>query len=215
MCGVFGFVSKGKQKVDLRVLRRIARTTELRGPHAWGMAWVDARGRLKTFKQAGRVTDTLGLLAMAQGAELLIGHCRYATHGNPANNLNNHPHDGGDSWVVHNGIIQHYEGLIRKHRLRPHTECDSEVIGLMLKKFRGAPLKRMVRACEEAVGLVPFASLALWPDRLLAARANGQPLHIGETRGAFWLGSLVPGLPGAVREFPEGHVLEFGSPAAA
>lgn len=212
MCGVFGFVSKKNDRVDLRVLRQIARTTELRGPHAWGMAWVDDKNRLRTFKQAGRITDTLALLGMAKGAKLLIGHCRYATHGDPGNNLNNHPHDGGDAWVVHNGQIRHYESLIAKHRLRPHTDCDSEVIGLMLKKFCGEPINRMVRACNEAKGLWPFVSLALWPDRLLAAQANGQPLHIGETRNAYWLASLTPGLPGVVEEFPHGQVLEFGTP---
>jgi len=215
MCGVFGFVSKGSRKVDLRVLRRIATTTELRGPHAWGMAWVDGKGRLKTFKQQGRVTDALGLLSMASGAELLIGHCRYATHGSPGNNLNNHPHDGGDSWVVHNGQIHHYESIIRKHGLRPHTECDSEVLGLMLKKFRGKPMSRMTRACREAIGIFPFVSLALWEDRLIGARANGQPLHVGETGDAFWLASLRHGLPGRVDEFPDGEVLEFGSRGAA
>jgi glucosamine 6-phosphate synthetase-like amidotransferase/phosphosugar isomerase protein len=179
------------------------------------MAWVDRRGKVRTFKQHGRVSSSLGLLGMAAGAEMLIGHCRYATHGDPANNLNNHPHDGGDSWVVHNGVIHHYESIVKKHRLRMQTECDSEVIGLMLKKFRGKPMNRMVRACSEAMGVSPFVSLALWPDRLIGARANGQPLHIGETAGAFWLASLRHGLPGSVSEFPEGEVLEFGGRGAA
>jgi glucosamine--fructose-6-phosphate aminotransferase (isomerizing) len=215
MCGVFGFIAKDNRPVDLRVLRRIARTTELRGPHAWGMAWVDGGGEVKTFKQAGRITDAMGLLSMAADARLLIGHCRYATHGDPADNSNNHPHDGGDAWVVHNGQIHHYESIVRQHGLRMQTQCDSEVIGLMLRKFRGKPLTRMTRACREAVGVFPFASLALWPDRLIGARANGQPLHIGETDRACWLASLRHGLPGAVSEFPEGKAMEFGSRGAA
>jgi glucosamine--fructose-6-phosphate aminotransferase (isomerizing) len=215
MCGVFGFVAKENKPVDLRVLRAIARTTETRGPHAWGMAWVDRKGRMSSFKQAGPITDALGLLRLASGAQLLIGHCRWATHGDPANNLNNHPHDGGDSYVVHNGVIRHYEEIVAKHRLRMLTDCDSEVLGLMLQKFRGKPINRMTKACNEALGANPFASLALWPDRLIAARANRQPLHVGETRNAFWLASLREGLPGKVDEFPEREVLEFGTRGAA
>lgn len=209
MCGVFGFVAKGRKPVNLRILKQIAEVTMLRGPHAWGMAWVDGRGRVKSYKQAGRIADRLPLLNMARGSQMLIGHCRYATHGDPANNLNNHPHDGGDAWIVHNGVIRHYEEIMRKHRLRPHTQCDSEVLGLMLQKFRGRPLTRMARACNEAIADNPFSAMALWPDRVLAARANAQPLHIGETRDAYWIASLAYGLPGQVEEFPEGKVLEF------
>jgi glucosamine--fructose-6-phosphate aminotransferase (isomerizing) len=209
MCGLFGFVSKNGERPDLSVLEEVAEVTMTRGPHAWGMAWVDKSGELRTFKQSGRVVDAMGLLAMAEDAELLIGHCRYATHGDPEDNDNNHPHDGGAAKVVHNGVIHHYRALVNRHSLRMQTRCDSEVIGLMLKKFRGAPINRMTKACREAMGVFPFASMALWPDRLIATTANGQPLHIGETSEAIWLASLADGLPGSVSRFPQGEVLEF------
>ena len=85
----------------------------------------------------------------------------------------------------------------------------------MLQKFRGKPMSKMTRACREAMGLFPFASLALWPDRLIGARANGQPLHVGETDDAFWLASLRHGLPGKVSEFPDGQIWDFGPRGAA
>jgi glucosamine--fructose-6-phosphate aminotransferase (isomerizing) len=209
MCGIFGYVARNDRSVNLSALCRIAEVTESRGPHAWGMAWVDAKGKMKTYKQSGRVTDAMGLLAMAEGARLLIGHCRWATHGDPANNLNNHPHDGGDAWVVHNGVISHYEQIVAKHRLRMHTQCDSEVLGLMLQKFTGKPMARAKRASTEAMGYNPFSMMALWPDRLIAAKANGQPLHVGQTRDAYWLASLSYGLPGRVTAFNDGEIVEY------
>lgn len=209
MCGVFGYVAKKNRPLDPRVLRRVAAETMARGPHAWGLAWVDSSGRLRSYKQAGRVVDDLSLLKMAQGARLLIGHCRWATHGSPSDNTNNHPHDAGDALYVHNGVISHYRDLIEEHGLRTVTECDSEVIGLMVKKFRGKPLTRLRKAAEQAAGSNPFAVLALWPDRLIAAKANGQPLHVGETREAYWLASLPHGLPGEVYKFPESSLWEF------
>ena len=105
MCGVFGFVSRNQGRVDLQVLRRVAQATERRGPHAFGFAWIDRRGRLKCYKQTGRVGDHLGLLGMAADARMLIGHCRFATQGSPADNINNHPHPADGGWLVHNGQV--------------------------------------------------------------------------------------------------------------
>jgi glucosamine--fructose-6-phosphate aminotransferase (isomerizing) len=209
MCGIFGYVAKHDKAVDLTTLRRIASITETRGPHAWGLAWVDAKGKMRTYKQTGRIVDALGLLAMAKDARMLIGHCRWATHGNPENNLNNHPHDGGDAWVVHNGVIGHYRDLAARHRLSMHTECDSEVLGLMVQKFKGKPMARARRACIEAMGESPFATMMLWPDRLIAAKANRQPLHVGETRDAYYLASLGWGLPGRVTPFADREIIEY------
>lgn len=209
MCGIFGYVAKNDKTVDLATLKRIAGITETRGPHAWGLAWVDGKGKMRTYKQTGRITDSLGLLAMAKDARLLIGHCRWATHGDPANNLNNHPHDGGDAWVVHNGVIGHYEDIVDRFGLRMNTQCDSEVLGLMLQKFEGKPIKRAKLACSEAMGDSPFATMMLWPDRLIAARANRQPLHVGETREAYYLASLGWGLPGSVSQFADGEIVEY------
>jgi glucosamine 6-phosphate synthetase-like amidotransferase/phosphosugar isomerase protein len=200
--------------VDLRTLRRIAEVTEQRGSHAWGMAWVK-RGRLNSFKQAGRVSCVLGLLKMAEGAELLIGHTRMATHGSPSDNLNNHPHavPGQDAFVVHNGVIRNHTEIAERHRLTLHSECDSEVLAAMMGRFRGKPHTRFHKAATEAAGQSPFAMLALWPDRLLMVRANGQPLHVGETRDAFWLGSLQYGLPGKVSAVRESLTAEIGGGA--
>src|SRR5947208_1937574 len=83
MCGVFGFMSREGGRVNLQALARVAEVTQRRGPHAFGFAWIDRRGRLKCYKQTGRITDHLGLLAMAADARMLIGHCRWATQGNP------------------------------------------------------------------------------------------------------------------------------------
>jgi len=209
MCGIFGFISKNGETLKLSKIEQIAKVTMRRGPHAWGMAWVDSSGILHTYKQSGRIVDSLGLLAMASDAVMLAGHCRYATHGDPADNLNNHPHDAGDAWVIHNGQIIDYLDIAKRHRLKRHTDCDSEVLGLMIAKFKGDPLKRVKRAVDEAMGFRPFSMMALWPDRMIVARANNQPLSIGETRDAYYIASLREGLPGYVEEMQNDEIVEY------
>jgi glucosamine--fructose-6-phosphate aminotransferase (isomerizing) len=209
MCGIFGFVSKDGSRPSMSLLNKIAAVTMSRGPHAWGMAWVDQSGTMRTYKQSGRIVDHLGLLAMARDAVMLVGHCRWATHGDPSDNLNNHPHDAGDAWVIHNGQIRNYLDLAKRHRLRRHTQCDSEVLGLMISKFKGTPLKRVKSAVDQAMGTHPLSMMALWPDRMIVAKANSQPLSVGETKKAYYIASLQEGLPGYVEEMNDNEIVEY------
>jgi len=214
MCGVFGFVSRDGGKMNLEVLGRIARATERRGPHAFGFAWIDRRGRLKCYKQTGRITDHLGLLTLAADARMLVGHCRWATQGSPSNNLNNHPHPADGGWIVHNGQVRHYAELVQEFDLYPVSECDSEVLGLLVEQARGNVLERCREAVQVATenreqgtlfgGEQPLALLGLWPrpDRLVAVR-RGNPLHCGAAEEGYYLASLADGLPGAVQSLKD------------
>src|SRR5947209_5717981 len=205
MCGVFGFISRDGGKVNLEVLGRIAEATERRGPHAFGFAWIDRRGRMKCYKQTGRITDHLGLLLMAADARMLIGHCRFATQGDPADNINNHPHPADGGWLVHNGQVRNYSELVRSFGLCPVSACDSELLGLLVERGKGSVLDRC-RAAVKAVcpdeepgslfmSSAPLVLLGLWPrpDRLVAIR-RGNPLHFGRTEHGIYLASLADGL---------------------
>lgn len=198
MCGLFGFITKYGRGPDLACLRRIAAETQQRGRHAFGLAWVGPDQQLRAFKRPGAATDCLGDLEVCLGAPAVIGHCRWATHGDPQKNRNNHPHPAGRGWLVHNGVILNYAGLAAEYRLPLRTECDSEVLGLILARKSG-PLE--VRAAH-TVALVhgPLALLGLWaqPLRLLIVR-RGNPLFFSETKDGFYFGSLPGELPGTAK----------------
>jgi len=208
MCGLFGFVARRENvTVNLEVLREVAEVTMSRGPHAWGMAWVTKDGRMRMFKQEGRIVDSLGLLSMAKDAIMLVGHCRYATHGSPSNNLNNHPHPCDGGWVVHNGMIHDHDRIMRSYDVDPVTECDSEALAVAIEHEQGQPLQRACKALVKCRGRSPIAYLGLWRDRLISATDNGQPLHCGESERSVYLGSLSGALPGQVTRQKEREVL--------
>jgi glucosamine 6-phosphate synthetase-like amidotransferase/phosphosugar isomerase protein len=154
MCGVFGFVSHKGGKPNLKTLQRIALATERRGPHAFGFAWIDRRRRIKCYKQTARVSDRLGLLGLAADARMLIGHCRFATQGSPADNINNHPHPADGGSIVHNGQVRDYRRLVDAYDLYPVSACDSEVLGLLVEQGQGSILDRC-RAAVRAVSPEP------------------------------------------------------------
>jgi glucosamine 6-phosphate synthetase-like amidotransferase/phosphosugar isomerase protein len=211
MCGVFGFVSYDGKGPDLKTLAKIAKATMTRGPHAFGFAWLDWSGRLKMFKQTGRIVDHLNLLAMARTARVLVGHCRWATHGSPKNNLNNHPHPADGGWIVHNGIVTNHEELAAEYDLYPVTECDSEVLGLLIAHGSGSLVKRCRATAEEARGRVTMLGVWGHPARMVAVRADN-PLSVGTIRDGerFYLGSLRDDLPGKVTAVPNNSGLDFG-----
>jgi glucosamine 6-phosphate synthetase-like amidotransferase/phosphosugar isomerase protein len=55
-------------------------------------------------------------------------HARATTDGDPNRNINNHPHIGEHSVLVHNGMIWQHENIARSHNLKLKSDCDSEVL---------------------------------------------------------------------------------------
>ena len=147
---------------------------------------------------------------MAADAKMLIGHCRFATQGDPANNLNNHPHPVDGGWLVHNGVIHNYQSLLDWHNLYPNTQCDSEVLGLLIERAEGTLLERCLEAVNE-VGRGDLVMLGLWarPHRMIVARRNN-PLSVGKTTVGRYYASLPDKLPGKVSTVKNFSVVEIG-----
>lgn len=197
MCGVFGFVTKAGRGPDLKVLKRIAIVTESRGEHAFGMAWTGSDGQLSSFKRPGAASDGLSDLNRVKDAAAMIGHCRWATHGLPEINENNHPHRAGKGWIVHNGVVRNHLELIETHDLQTETECDSEVLGLLMSCKKGTLLERASFVHQQAEGGMVLMGLWTNPVRMLVLR-DERPLHFSEDSRGFYFASLATGLPGQV-----------------
>ena len=139
---------------------------------------------------------------------MFIGHLRYATHGSPHNMINNHPHPVDGGWLVHNGIVRNDEELIMDYDLLRVSECDSEVIGLLMEQGRGQLPTRTKAAINKTEG--PLAMLALWnrPETMIAAR-RGNPLHIASTSDGVYLATMGQALPGTCRAMADNSLVEL------
>jgi glucosamine 6-phosphate synthetase-like amidotransferase/phosphosugar isomerase protein len=203
MCGIFGFITSEGKGPDIARLRKLALVTQTRGTHAFGLAWLDREGKLHTFKRPGPAACQLDVLEACREASIVVGHCRLATHGSPTDNRNNHPHRAGSGYLVHNGVVHNHQELARYHRLDLQSQCDSEVLGLLLAKARGTIAQRSVWMAQQVQG--DLALLGIWhkPGRLLIAR-RGRPLCYGGAGEGYYFASLAEGLPGKVQKIAEG-----------
>jgi len=172
------------------------------------VATIDAGGKLRIVKTAGRIDRLEALLAEHPvNGRIGIGHTRWATHG-AATDENAHPHRGGNGEVVlvHNGVIENHQAL--KERLESkgyvfRSATDTEVIAhLVADCLKGcvdpaaasrgdhAPLVAAVQAAlAQLQGTYGLAILFRdFPDVLIAARL-GSPLIVGVGSGEHFVAS--------------------------
>ncbi len=181
MCGIVGYVGKNEaQGFLLSGLKRL----EYRGYDSAGMVTLAEDGTATLIRAKGKIANLEEKLAKNRRMDKIgIGHTRWATHGEPSEE-NAHPHQAGDIFVVHNGIIENYKEL--KKTLTEHefkSETDSEVLAALINSFYKNGKYPLVNAVVQALKLVQGTyGIAVVsrknPDEIVVAR-SGSPLVIG------------------------------------
>ena len=133
MCGIVGYIG-GKNAQDFLIsgLKRL----EYRGYDSAGIVTLSEDGSATLLRAKGKITNLEEKLAKNKRDDKVgIGHTRWATHGEPSEK-NAHPHQAGEIYLVHNGIIENYKEL--KQQLKEHefkSETDSEVLAALINSF--------------------------------------------------------------------------------
>jgi glutamine---fructose-6-phosphate transaminase (isomerizing) len=198
MCGIVGYV--GPQEAEPTLLEGLHRL-EYRGYDSSGLAVLDG-DTMHVRKRAGRIADLVRHLSERPvTGRTGISHTRWATHG-PANDINAHPHVGGDGAVavVHNGVIENYASLKRQLEAEGvvfRSDTDTEVIAQLIASYLNGDLVHAVsKALAQLKGTYGLAVVSpRFPGLVVGARL-GSPLVVGIGDGEHFLASDPSALHG-------------------
>ena len=209
MCGILGVclnINISRSEDDLMQIKLdfadLLSAAEVRGTDAAGVYIVNKDSEIVYHKApvAGSVlADSDSLWDMlneyvSEKTVAIIGHTRFATHGDPADNDNNHPIFDHPIIGVHNGMIRNHEKLNK--RFAKAAEVDSAAIMALLRvKSKNAPMKieTLTDNLHELDG--PFAIAVAdsrKPDGIFMAR-NHNPVNFFRERdaGLLWFASTA------------------------
>lgn len=191
MCGIVGYVGK---KNCIPILIDGLKNLEYRGYDSAGIAFLNDN-QIKIIKKQGRLMNLEKEIDNKYYSNLGIGHTRWATHG-VANEINAHPHNVGDITLIHNGIIENYEGLrdeLINHGYQIDTENDTKIACAYidyLYKSNHDMLKTLSMLKEKFKGSYALGILVNGSNKLYAIRKDN-PLIVGVSNDGNYIASDV------------------------
>lgn len=197
MCGIFGYVATGDKVKDDKVfwdlMDKLFIETQARGEHASGYAALykskDGERAINSSKlpiSAALFTqhDVFWRILPTKKPSILIGHTRFATHGDPKVNSNNHPFASADKrwWLVHNGIVAG-ERLSDSVKDMLKTDCDSEMILRAIERNGREKGCEVVANCDRSDFAILFIDKVT--GELNFMRNDKRPLWVWDVRDRF------------------------------
>jgi hypothetical protein len=112
-------------------------------------------------------------------------HTRSATDGDPNDNMNNHPHMGKHTVMVHNGMVWGHQGIANQYALDMKTDCDSEVLLRLAECVDD--IKDGMRFMYESTSSTTDSIVTAFvdrrsPDRIYLSRNTGNPCYLYESK---------------------------------
>lgn len=217
MCGIVGSASKHRNVVPLLLegLKRL----EYRGYDSAGVAVLKQPEGLQVSRVLGKVESLEYLLEQdPMSGRTGLAHTRWATHGKPSLR-NAHPHIAGNRVIlVHNGIIENYESLSKKLKIKGYhflSDTDSELVAwsiydnLLKNPNFLVAVQNTVRELEGAyaIGVMETES----PGRIIGIR-QGPPLVVGIGVDEYFLASDVLALSPFTDQYiylEDGDIVDF------
>ena len=133
MCGIIGYTGTLDAK---NVLIEGLKSLEYRGYDSAGVCFFNDKNNIEMIKSIGKVEMLKNLVDKNNSiTHCGMGHTRWATHGGVTNE-NAHPHNSGNVYMIHNGIIENFMELKQKYSItKTIGDTDTEIAAIVLNKI--------------------------------------------------------------------------------
>ncbi|MDY6844609.1 MAG: glutamine--fructose-6-phosphate transaminase (isomerizing) [Thermodesulfobacteriota bacterium] len=202
MCGIVGYIGK---RECLPIIIEGLKKLEYRGYDSAGIAIIH-ESNICIRRSKGKIKNLESLISDKKIDGCVgIGHTRWATHGKPSDE-NAHPHRAGDITVVHNGIIENYQGLkglLEGEGRNFRSETDTEIISHLADKFfqeTGNAEIALRMTLEKLEGAYAIGMLCEKDGDTLFAARRESPLIIGIGCDEYFIASDVPAILNHTRD---------------
>ena len=209
MCGIIGVC--GLDSIGHKALNGLEQL-EYRGYDSAGFASSDIEQDVTIYRTLDGVSSLTGdINSIESGA--LIGHSRWATHGEVSLD-NAHPHNSGDEIaIVHNGIIENHKNIRDKLSsigvtFRGTTDTES-IVHNIRHHYKGCWKTALLDCVSELEGAWGISMVVKGENNIYFAK-NGSPLIIGIGDGENYLSSSIDGINHLTSDFYIMDDMEFG-----
>ena len=212
MCGIFAVKGKGAVETAYKGLTKL----EYRGYDSCGMG-IKKDDKIVTYKSVGFVEKLKETAVLDESSNIAIAHTRWATTGG-VSIANSHPHQSvsGRFAVVHNGIIENYQELIKEYlgSIKLNSETDTEVIAqLMDILLKGDDILGTFKTVVSLLkGSFAIVLIVAGSDTVYFAR-NSSPMVISKSGSSYLISSDINGFEdkSAVYYIPDNSIGYIGS----
>lgn len=191
MCGICGIRKFGEEPIEARYVNMLLMMNERRGSQATGLAIQNSDGVVHVYKTDDPAVTVVSSKKfrdfldehLSGDTQIVIGHTRAATQGDPRRNENNHPVYAGKTAIVHNGMISNDFSLFNAagSGYKREAQVDSDIIRAILDK--DGITKDGAKALSKLSGSAAIAAISHeYPGQLLLARC-GSPIIMACTNG--------------------------------
>ena len=200
MCGIAGFINDGlldTRKGELaHVFAKLMMETSARGTDATG-AWVQNRN-VWFLKGAYTATEMVRqtayeklMVKVNHTTTAVVGHCRAATKGMPADNRNNHPVQAGPIVLVHNGIISNSEEIVKEWTDAPTVDTAAAAYAIWQESKTVTTAGSIAKALERLKGWFSLAITDLRNPSVVYIVRHLAPMYFAydEARKVMWFAS--------------------------
>lgn len=209
MCGIAGIVRFGEKPIEESALALLLLGNEERGGDATGIALSQDDGSIDILKKDVRAWQFVRLkdytefiqekLKPTTWAALL--HTRFASVGDPQNNVNNHPVCNGRAAIIHNGGIRNDVQIFNQLQLVRTAEVDSDIIRAIVDKYGISEMA--VKMANKLDGSAAGAAFHPdYPHKMLLFK-SGSPMALGSDKDFFYFSSKKEPMYAAMRPYVE------------